>query len=303
MYRREWQTPKFLHTRVTGQQTRLYTPTMTSADVSPDVIEHALRDLVDGPASLLLPKLAAGEVLSIDERLTVARHIGVQSIRGPWMRAQYDASAEFLNLRTFRGYLEYTAKRSAQDPAYDGPKLEQAELVSMLAAIDSGEVGLDFTKDHWLSFVVEALLDPEIPAIIASLPWVVVTTHSGVFVTSDNPVVKARVFDRFPGQPRAGWLSPSIETTYALDPKRLLVMRAGLKEGLGTASKSWREDVNRRCVEYANEEFYSVNEQPGLHLRFAQAAPVRVHTGTIDDGKREPVLHVAEPYVEGRPFS
>lgn len=301
VHRRAWANPKLLHTKVAAQQTRLYSLANPDPAVPIDAVEQALREVVDGPASTVLPKVANGERLTTDERLTFALHLGVQALRSPWMRQQHDRVVEFVALGTLRSQLVSDPDAAARSASHAGTAVSSQDIARLVSAIDKGRVSVKGPRDSWPTLLLEAILTPGLPSMIASMPWLVVRTYTGEFVTSDNPIVKTQVQPAAFKEGESSWTSPAIETTYALDPEHVLVIRADLTEGTATASAKWRRDVNRRCVLFAYEEFYARTTQPALHKRFRESeAPEMI---TALDTKPPGTARVTAPFLEGLPFS
>jgi hypothetical protein len=303
VHRREWLTAKRLHTSSTGQQTKLYSLSNPHPEVPVDAIELVLSEEIDGPASAILPRFADGETLARYDRLTFARHLALQSLRTPWAQDQFNKSTEFFTRETFRSFLEHARENPEAASKAIGKPLPPELIEMALEAINSNGVGFKTSKNAWLTTLMRFLLDQQLPEIIASLPWLIVKSHSGSFVTSDNPVVKARIRPPRPGEQRAGWGAPSVETTYALRPDTALVIRADLRDGIGTAAKSWLKNVNHRCMLYANQEFYASSERPGLHAKFRQVKALSIQTELLTNRTGSDVIHTAEHYVEGIAYS
>lgn len=113
----------------------------------------------------------------------------------------------------------------------------------------AGEVRVEPTKVTWLNIVAAA---GDTAPTIAGLRWLVVEAPGEFeFVTSDTPIVKVLTDSAVPRMFAGGWLSPSAEATFALDPHHVLVMTPSGLEGRIRGKPVWCRDVNTRTVRQA----------------------------------------------------
>ena len=176
------------------------------------------------------------------------------------------------------------------------------QLQQLAEWLDTGEAKIEASDDHWRAFMFGQLFEGDMPAVIASLPWKMVETHLGRFITSDNPFSSSRVFERATNGRRRSLLSNAVETTYPLDPTHVLVMRVGIDETPGIASAKWRRDQNRRILEHAASEFYAAEAQPDMLSRFGSMTRLEMKKATYYESERSSILHTWMPEVAGLPF-
>lgn len=210
-----------------------------------DALEALLAEQVDGPAAEPLAKLAKGEGLADEERARIAMFIAFQEYRIPRMR---DAVADFMG-KVGAGILKMSAERPEyirRTLAEIGHQLTDEQLEKMVAGIKENQILVEPTKIAWLRGMSVA---SEIADLVFRMPWTVVGAPPRFeFLTSDAPIVKVVTDHRVPQMFAGGWLSPSAETTFALDPETCVVIKPDGTEGRIQGKKRWCKDVNRRLV-------------------------------------------------------
>lgn len=303
VHRRGWEAPKRLHVRETAFENHMYRLENPSPGIPADALEQILADVVDGPASEILPKLLDGENLSVDERLIFARHLAVQLFRGPSGRSMVKQTTEYMMTDITKEMLKKPKKflEVTQD-ASDSSTLTEEQLAQVAQWLNSGQVRVEMSLDQWRVNIFQQLFDGEVSATIASLPWKLVTSHLGRFITSDTPFIMSRVLERATNGRRRGMLSDAVETTFVLDPQHVLLMRPGIDQQPGVAKVKWRRDLNRRTLEHASAEFYASEAQPDLLARFNGMRALEIETATYAMPDNSSIMHSWTPEVSGIPF-
>jgi hypothetical protein len=247
-------------------ETRLYAPE-TGADPHDDSLEVFLAERVDGPAAQPIDKLSRGEPLSDDERQYIALFLAFQERRVPRMREGVRTFASDMANRLLREWVSRPdqlreAFKESQEVRGREITAERAEELAdqFIEGVTSGAIKIEPTKMPWLHLVTQAT---ETARVLNDMPWSVVRTPEGVeFITSDAPIVKVLTDRRVPTHYAGGWLSPSAESTFALDPKHCLVIRADGRRGRPEAVASWCRDVNRRTIMQAHRYVVSRGRDP-----------------------------------------
>jgi hypothetical protein len=238
-----------VHTRDAMVEKYLYAP-QTGDEPYDDALEKHLAVNVEGPAALPLEKLSKGDELSEVERQHLSLFLAYQEVRVPRMRDLITAFTADVGQRV----LEIAASnpksiRSSLESA--GESISDATLTRMTELVLSGGIKVEATKMAWLETTLANA--GEMAGMLYRMPWFVVEAHSQIeFLTSDAPIVKVLTDRTVPREFAGGWLSPSAEATFALDPKHCLVIRPDGKQGRGRASKLWCKDVNSRLVRQAH---------------------------------------------------
>ena len=213
-----------------------------------DTYEKFLAEHIEGPAAPALERLASGEEISPEERERIALFIAFQELRVPRVR---DAVIKMIT-EVGKGILDI----SVEHPDYMkktfekmGKPISDEGLSKLIEAWKSGGLKVEATKTAWLQ---AASVAPEIAAMLTRMPWTVLEAPIGVeFLTSDTPIVKVVTDPTVPPMLAGGWLSPSAESTFALDPQRILAIKPDGKEGRFGVRKSWCKDVNTRLISQA----------------------------------------------------
>jgi hypothetical protein len=131
-----------------------------------------------------------------------------------------------------------------------GRELSDQDLNKLTEAITTGGIEINATKIAWLRSTTNA---HEIARMLYRMPWIVAEAPASFeFLTSDAPIAKVLTDRSVPRMFAGGWISPSAESTFALDPKRCLVIRPDGKAGRLIARKPWSKDVNSRLIGQAN---------------------------------------------------
>lgn len=240
-------TAGLVHTSNAMVEKYLYSPEVGD-DPHDDSIERFLAEHVEGPAASPLEKLANGDVLSSEERQHLATFLAFQEARIPRMRDNVTSFASELGQKILNLSIAHPESMKAA-LAKKGHPIPDAILAHLSEAVRTGGIRVEATKMAWLQ---ATLGTGEIAEMLFRLPWFVVEAYPGVeFLTSDAPIVKVLTDRSVPRQFAGGWLSPSSEATFALDPLRCLVIRPDGKEGRGRVSKLWCKNVNSRLVSQA----------------------------------------------------
>jgi Protein of unknown function (DUF4238) len=213
-----------------------------------DTYERFLAEHIEGPAAPALERLADGEAISSEERERIALFIAFQELRVPRVR---DAVTKMVT-EVGKGLLDI----SVEHPDYMkrifeemGKPISDEELSKLIEAWKSGGIKIEATKTVWLQAAPVAI---EIAAMLTRMPWTVLEAPDGVeFLTSDTPIVKVVTDPTVPPMLAGGWLSPSAESTFALDPHHVLAIKPDGKEGRFGVRKSWCKDVNARLISQA----------------------------------------------------
>ena len=122
-----------------------------------------------------------------------------------------------------------------------GEAKSEAEVKKIAGFMARGEYEVNVHKTQWLSLLGVAV---DIAPMIAGLPWTVMETGEYEIVTTDAPVVKILTDKLVPRKFAGGWLSPSAEATFALDPCHVLVISQDASEGLRREAPS---TVGKEC--------------------------------------------------------
>lgn len=231
----------------------LYAPE-TGDNPSNDTMEVFLAEHIDGPGNQIIDKIIAGSELTDDERIQFGLYLAFQEFRIPRMRDNV--------LKSMGDVAKRIMQLSGSHPEYVGgifaemgqPKSE-AEVKEIAEYMVRGEYEVDVEKSQWLSLFGVAV---DTAPVIASLPWMVAETGNYEVVTTDAPVVKILTDKRVPKRFAGGWLSPSAEATFALDPHHMLVISPDGSEGLRReAPQRWVKNVNTRSVRQSNRFVYT----------------------------------------------
>jgi hypothetical protein len=242
--------------RVAGAEMYLYSPGV-GADPKGDAIENALSE-VDGHGIRVINALSEGQSLSEEQRHMFALYLAVQERRTPhfrdWMCLEVKRTAEmFLHLASMHPeYVRCSLEKF-------GMSVSDSAVQEMCKSVIAGNLEVQPTKVSWLNVLVSA---GDLAPTIASLPWLVVEASMDIeFITCDKPLVKVLTDRNVPSDFCGGWLSPSSETTFALDPKHTLVIRPDGYEGRARAKQVWCNDVNSRTIRQARRFVFSKNRE------------------------------------------
>ena len=262
-------------------ESRLYAPGVGD-NPNDDAVESFLAQHIEGPAAIPVEKLAGGESLAFDERYAVSLLIAFQEIRTPRMR---DAVGNLVE-RLADGVL----RMSAEHPDYIrkiltkvGHEVSDSSLASLVESIRSGRLRAQATKIPWLQSSTIAF---EIADLVCKMPWSVVEAPKGFeFVISDSPVTKVLTDPSIQGMMGVGWISPSAESTFALDPAHCLAILRDGKEQRLKGDKEWCKDVNIRMVRQAKRFVVSRSrssyvETVATKYRKAEKESGRLHTSS-----------------------
>jgi hypothetical protein len=297
VHRSDWPDPKPINVVNVGVEKHLYSLVDPQPNVPADVLERGLSDMIDGPASALIPRLIAGDALSADDRLLFAQHLYLQHARSPWMKREgmrlFAQSHEF----ALDGFLK-SAK--AREELIDLAPEEIRGLAREL--IEARGLKIEVSADLWVVTIIQQLFETDIPTRIAALPWRLIETKTGTFVTSDLPVVNARVADHARNAIRRGWYSDAFETVYPLGPTHVLLIRAGQPTMPGLATAQWRKDVNRRMIGAALREVYAYQPRPEIMQSIGQLTARGLRFETMDMPDRSRLLHYEMPEISGLAF-
>lgn len=225
----------------------LYAPEV-GEDPKDDSFEQFLAQYVDGPAAPAIDRLARGETLQSEDRDRIAVFLAFQDFRVPRTR---DLVTKFVG-EVGQRMLEISVNhREAMKRDFEemGNPIADNDLDKLIEAVNLGAIKVEGTKAAWLDMAAAAA---EIAELLIQLPWTVIAAPNGVeFLTSDSPIVKVITDRRVPRFLGGGWLSPSAESTFALDPSHALVIRLDGKEGRLAGERRWAKNVNSRLVSHA----------------------------------------------------
>lgn len=243
-------------------ETHLYAPGV-GENPTDDALERFLADHVEGPAATPLDKLAMGDSLTDEDRYRVALLIAFQEIRIPRMRETVGGFVGEIGERIMRvaaDHPEYMRRVFKEM----GKEVAEADLEKMIEGIKGGGIKVEATKVAWLQSTSNA---HEIAKMLYRMPWMVAEAPPGFeFFTSDAPIAKVLTNPAVPRRYAGGWISPSAESTFALDTTRCLVIRPDGKEGRVTGPKEWCEDVNSRLVGQARRFVVSRVRAPEVEI-------------------------------------
>lgn len=210
-----------------------------------DSFEKFLAERIEGPAAPCLERLANGEEISSDERQRIALFIAYQEYRSQHMR---DIVRDFVT-DIARDFIDVSLQnRDYMKSAFEkmGKPMSDDDLTKMTEAWNSGGVAVEATKIAWLK---SSKISTDTAKMLYKMPWLIAEAPDGVeFLTSDTPVVKVLTDRRVPDRFAGGWLSPSAESTFALDPRTILIIRPDGNEGRIEAPRPWCKDVNSRLI-------------------------------------------------------
>jgi hypothetical protein len=222
----------------------LYSPEV-GQNPKDDSFEKFLAERIEGPAAPCLERLANGEEISSEDRQRIALFIAYQEYRSQYMR---DMVTGFVT-EIARDFVDVSLQnRDYMKSAFEkmGRPITDEKLAEMTEAWNRGGVAVEATKIAWLHASRNCI---EIGLMLYKMPWLVVEAPDGVeFLTSDTPIVKVLTDRNVPEMYAGGWLSPSAESTFALDPRRILVIRPDGKEGRAEGPRAWCKDVNSRLI-------------------------------------------------------
>lgn len=246
--------PRQAHPRNTAVERYLYAPEVGD-NPKTDEVEKFLAEHVDGPASQPLAKLSIGEDLTPEERNSVAIFLAFQELRVPQTRDAILGFVEQIGHRVLEmvvAHPEHLDKKAAEIGL-------RGELVRRgYEGIKAGDLKLEATKISWLDSMLQVAR--ESANLIDGLSWCVAECSPGFeFVTSDTPVVKILTDRSVPAIYAGGWISPSAESTFALDPEHVLIIKPDGPTGRIAPPRAWCIDVNRRTVGQAHRFVISRN--------------------------------------------
>jgi Protein of unknown function (DUF4238) len=246
-----------------------------------DVFERFLADHVDGPAVAPLNRLAAGDPVSYEDRQRIAIFVAYQEYRVPRMK---DAIQRFMGevaQRILRMSVERPESMKRTFEAMGKP-ISDADLERLVTSVKNGDMKVKVNKIPWLA---AGEVPTDIAGMLVEMPWAVLEAPGGFeFLTSDCPIAKVVTDSTVPPMLAGGWLSPSAESTLALDPSHVLLISPNGREGRATASEAWCRDVNRRLVQQAQRFVVSRNPDPDV-AKLAQGR--RVNAGESDGASDE----------------
>ncbi|HEU4561312.1 MAG TPA: DUF4238 domain-containing protein [Longimicrobium sp.] len=226
----------------------LYSPE-TGANPHDDTLEEFFAVHVEGPAAPALDTLARGAELPDEDRQRVAVFLAFQEIRVPRWR---DLVTDFASKIGDRILKMSAARPEYMRRVFDemGEEVSDEDLTRMIEGIESGGLSVEATKAAWFQSMHVA---SETAQMLYRMPWTVVEASRDVeFVTSDAPIAKVLTDRSVPPMYAGGWLSPSAESTFVLDPRCCLVIRPDGTEGRIAGPKAWCKNVNTRLIWQAN---------------------------------------------------
>ena len=225
----------------------LYAPGV-GEDPKDDSFEQFLAQHVDGPAAPAIDRLAKGEAVLSEDRERVAMFLAFQDFRVPRVR---DLVTKFVGEVGQRMLEILVNHREAMKRDFEemGNPIPDKDLDKLIEGVKLGAIKVEGTKAAWLDMAAAAA---EIAEMLLQMPWSVIAAPKGIeFLTSDSPIVKVITDRRVPRFFGGGWLSPSAESTFALDPSHILVIRPDGNEGRFGVRRVWGRNVNSRLVSHA----------------------------------------------------
>lgn len=226
-----------------------------------DAFEKFLAEHVDGPAAPAIARFAEDGVISSDHRQRIALFLAFQELRTPRMRDTVSGMVTQVGERILDILVEHpeNMKRTFEEM---GTPMSDEDLGRLVEGVKSGGIKIEATKMAWLQ---SAAIASEIASMLESMPWTVVEAPSGVeFLTSDSPIVKVVTDPTVPNHFSGGWLSPAAESTFALDPSHMLVIKPDGTEGRFGVRKAWCKDVNSRLISHARR--FVVSRSPDAYV-------------------------------------
>ncbi len=237
-----------------------------------DLFETFLAQNVEAPAAPAIGRLAEGAPISSDDREKIAVFLAYQEFRVPRMRDAVTNAFSQIGQRILDISMQ---NREAMKKDFEdmGTPICDADLDTLIAGVQRGGIKVEATKAAWLG---SSLIVSEIAEMLSRMPWAVLEAPTNIeFLTSDAPIVKVLTDRTVPRVFAGGWLSPSAESTFALDPSTILVIRPDGKEGRSKAQVAWCEDVNNRLVANARRFVISRSRDQYIQEISAQLAERR----------------------------
>ena len=240
----------------------LYAPE-TGDDPEDDSLEVFLAEHIDGPGSEIIDKIIAGSELTEDERLQFASYLAFQEFRIPGTRdnvLKTIGDVDKKQVQLAANYPEYVRNILAEQ----GVPISDEQLNETCERWAKGDYEIKVHKAAWLALFGVA---SDTAPVIAGLHWMVAETVDYEVVVTDAPVVKVPTDKKIHGMFTGGWLSPSAESTFPLDPHHVLVIGPDGPDGRRTeAPRKWARDVNTCSVRQANRFVYSRSRERWVQL-------------------------------------
>lgn len=249
----------------------LYSPEV-GENPKDDAFEQFLAQHVDAPAAPALERLAKGDPISPEDRQRIATFVAYQEFRVPRMR---DVVIKFMS-EIGQRILDLSMNHpEAVKKNFDemGKPITDEKLAKMIEGVKAGGIKIEATKAAWLS---AATVANEIAEMLNRMPWTVLDAPAGVeFLTSDAPIVKVLTDPNVPRMYAGGWLSPSAESTFALDPSHTLAIAPDGNEGRFGIRRAWCKDVNTRVVSQARRFVVSRSRDGYIEVLAEKRAKLR----------------------------
>lgn len=221
-----------------------------------DAFEQFLAQNVDAPAAPAIARLSEGQAISPEDRERIAIFLAFQEFRVPRMRDTITKFVGEIGQRVLDLSVNHpeVMQRHFREM---GQPISDDDLGKLIRSVKTGRIKVEGTKAAWLGVADSA---SEIAAILTGMPWTVLEAPKGVeFLTSDSPVVKVLTDRTVPRFLAGGWLSPSAESTFALDATHMLAIRLDGTEGRFGVRRVWCKNVNMRLVSQARRFVVSRN--------------------------------------------
>lgn len=262
--------PVPVHPDDAGVEKYLYAPEVGD-EPHDDSIEKWFADNVDATAPALMRKLVDEGELNGEDREKLALFLAFQELRIPRTRDAVTKSVGQLGTSMLQIMARRAPGRIRETLMSKGIELRDDEFEELITRYQAGDVELSPTKTTWLSILDVAYTTAP---IISALTWTLVDAPRDFeFITSDAPVVKVLTDPNVPAIYGVGWISPSAEVTFALDPKHALLIKAGGSGTRGIGKPAWCRDVNARTVRQCNRFVYSHRREPFVPEIWRKARP------------------------------
>lgn len=228
----------------------LYSPG-AGDDPDDDAVEILLAEHVDAPAKEIIDKLIAESptALTMEERERFALFLTFQDVRVPAFRALTHGFLGELGKRVLQLAIQHP--RGTPFEEYDDDK--RARLHD---AVETGAIAIEPTNVAWLGPAFIAAVD--LMPLVRDLGWTVGTVPSGEeLILTDRPVSKVVTDSSVPRLYAGGWVSPSAESTFPLDPTHLLILRPDFSADRTGLTSEYVRDVNDRSTSQAERFVYA----------------------------------------------
>jgi uncharacterized protein DUF4238 len=239
-----------------GVEKYLYAPEV-GPEPHDDTMEVALAEEIDGPGSACIGKLIAGDSLTQEDRAQFSMYLAVMERRIPAQRDNVHrtvARSIRIQMQLLAAHPEALKAHVRDFLAREGEPYTEERFQEVWEFMARGEAPPP-SKAYWLNILAAS---DDTAHTIETLRWLIVTAPDGVeFITSDRPIIKVLTSRDVPAIYGGGWLSPSAESTFVLDPSHCLVLTPDGPEGRIKGTPTWCRGVSVRTIALANRFVYS----------------------------------------------